>query len=200
MYRNNFLKTVLLITVFLLSFVLVACESKETSEESKNHDHSHSAAESGEAIDAHTLGHVFHAMGVPREVQSKLVKDVKVMYFDVNNGTLSKVDSMTNAKIAVYVCGNAYVGEAPISISGSKVNDSYVFVGLGSGFKKIMDMNFHGVKNDPAREFIKAFKGIDIIDGKLNVTVDKNDEDTKTILSTINFIIGSVEKAAMLMN
>ena len=54
MYRNDFLKNILLMTVFLL--LLVGCESKDKTEESKEHDHhDHSESLSG-SIDEHTLG------------------------------------------------------------------------------------------------------------------------------------------------
>ena len=61
-------------------------------------------------------------------------------------------------------------------------------------------MNLHGVKNDTAREFIKTFKGLDIVDGTVNVSIDENDEDAKNILVTVNFIISSLAKTVLSMN
>ncbi|AYE36239.1 hypothetical protein DB313_01860 [Borrelia turcica IST7] len=204
MYRNYFFKNILLMTIFIL--LLVGCESKNKTEESKahdHHDHDHDHSESLRGpIDEHTLGHILHAMGISvagKDERSKIGKAIKVMHFAGDNEGLREVDSSADAKMTVYSYENAYVAEAHIDIAGSK-QDSHIFVGVSSDLKKIIDMNLNGVKNDTAREFIKTFKGLDIVDGKVNVSIDENDEDAKNILATVNFIIGSLAKTVLSMN
>ncbi|QMU99149.1 hypothetical protein F0310_01765 [Borrelia sp. A-FGy1] len=201
MYRNYFFKNILLVTIFLL--MLLGCESKNKSEESKEHNqHDHSESLSSGSIDDHTLGHVLHAMGMSdadKEERSKIGKAIKVMHFAVYDEGLREVDSSADAKLTVYSYENVYVAKSNIDIGGSN-HDSHIFVGLSSDIKKIIDMNLHGVKNDSAREFIKTFKGLDIIDGKINVSIDKNDEDAKNILVTVNFITSNLAKTVLSMN
>ncbi|WKC57923.1 hypothetical protein [Borrelia sp. P9F1] len=197
MYRGNFLKAVLSMAVFVL--LLVGCESRDTTERSEEGGHVH--IEPLGSIDDHTLGHVLHAMGVSATGGERLSigQAVKVMYFAGDGNELREVGSSSDANVTVYSYENAYVAETNIDIVGSD-QSSHIFVGVSSDLKKIIDMNLHGVKNDPARDFVKTFKGLDITDGRVDISIDENDADTRNILSTVNFIISSLGKTVVSMN
>ncbi|UER67544.1 hypothetical protein LKV13_01820 [Borrelia sp. BU AG58] len=196
MYRSDFFKTVLSVVMFIL--LLVGCESRDKTEGGEEDMHTH--PEHLGAIDEHTLGHVLHAMGVSAagEERLKIGQAVKVMYFVGDNGGLREVGSSADANMTVYLYGDAYVAETRIDVSGGK-EDSHIFVGVSSDIKRIIDMNLHGVKNNLARDFVKTFKGLDITDGRVDLSIGENDGDAGNILSTVNFIIGSLAKTVSLV-
>ncbi|UGQ16050.1 hypothetical protein [Borrelia sp. RT5S] len=197
MYRGDFFKAISLMATFLL--LLMGCESRDTTEGDGKGGHVH--IEPLESMDDHALGHVLHAMGVSATGEERLrVKQaVKVMYFAGDSEELREVSSRTDANLTVYSYENAYAVETNIDVVGSN-QDSHIFVGVSSDIKKIIDMNLHGVKNDPAREFVKTFKGLNISDGRVDIAIDENDSDSRNILSTVNFIISSLAKTIALMN
>ncbi|WKC78840.1 lipoprotein P22 [Borreliella turdi] len=195
MYKNGFLKNCLM--GFLL-FLIIACTSKDTSNEyvEEQEMDSSSKLDDTSKIDEHTIGHVFHAMGVvhSKNDRKSLGKNIKVFYFSEKDGYFETIPSKENAKLIVYFYDNIYAGEAPISISGK---EAFIFVGIDSDFKKIINSNLHGAKSD----LISTFRDLNIKNLKLEITVDKNNSDAKTFFESINYIISGVEKVSpMMMN
>ncbi|WP_151074251.1 lipoprotein P22 [Borreliella turdi] len=195
MDKNGFLKNCLM--GFLL-FLIIACTSKDTSNEyvEEQEMDSSSKLDDTSKIDEHTIGHVFHAMGVvhSKNDRKSLGKNIKVFYFSEKDGYFETIPSKENAKLIVYFYDNIYAGEAPISISGK---EAFIFVGIDSDFKKIINSNLHGAKSD----LISTFRDLNIKNLKLEITVDKNNSDAKTFFESINYIISGVEKVSpMMMN
>ncbi|WKC77926.1 lipoprotein P22 [Borreliella turdi] len=195
MYKNGFLKNCLMGFLF---FLIIACTSKDTSNEyvEEQEMDSSSKLDDTSKIDEHTIGHVFHAMGVvhSKNDRKSLGKNIKVFYFSEKDGYFETIPSKENAKLIVYFYDNIYAGEAPISISGK---EAFIFVGIDSDFKKIINSNLHGAKSD----LISTFRDLNIKNLKLEITVDKNNSDAKTFFESINYIINGVEKVSpMMMN
>ncbi|SCW31319.1 hypothetical protein SAMN02983004_00492 [Borreliella japonica] len=195
MYKNGFLKNYL---VGFLFFLIIACTSKDSSNEYVEEQEVDNSSKLNDAsqIDEHTIGHIFHAMGVvhSKNDRKELGKNIKVLYFSEKDGYFETIPSKEGAKLIVYLYDNIYAGEAPINISGK---EAFIFVGITSDFKKIINSNLHGAQSD----LIGTFKDLDIKNSKLEVTVDENNSDAKTFLESINYIIDGVEKISpMTMN
>ncbi|WKC88038.1 lipoprotein P22 [Borreliella japonica] len=195
MYKNGFLKNYL---VGFLFFLIIACTSKDSSNEYVEEQEVDNSSKLDDAsqIDEHTIGHIFHAMGVvhSKNDRKELGKNIKVLYFSEKDGYFETIPSKEGAKLIVYLYDNIYAGEAPINISGK---EAFIFVGITSDFKKIINSNLHGAQSD----LIGTFKDLDIKNSKLEVTVDENNSDAKTFLESINYIIDGVEKISpMTMN
>ncbi|APS98571.1 hypothetical protein Bmayo_01790 [Borreliella mayonii] len=194
MYKNGFFKNYLLL--FFL-FLIIACTSKDSSNEYVEEQEADSSSKLDDSkIDEHTIGHVFHAMGVvhSKKDRKSLGKNIKVFYFSEQDGHFQTVPSKEDAKLIVYFYDNIYAGEAPINISGK---EAFIFVGITSDLKKIINSNLHGVRSD----LIGTFKDLNIKNSKLEITVDENNSDAKTFLESVNYIIDGVEKiSSMLTN
>lgn len=195
MYKNGFLKNYLM---GLLFFLIIACTSKDSSNEYVEDQEvdGTSKLDDTSKIDEHTIGHVFHAMGVvhSKNDRKSLGKNIKVFYFSEKDGYFETIPSKENAKLIVYFYDNIYAGEAPINISGK---EAFIFVGITPDFKKIINSNLHGAKSD----LIGTFRDLNIKNSKLEVTVDENNSDAKTFLESVNYIIDGIEKISpMMMN
>ncbi|WKC76086.1 lipoprotein P22 [Borreliella valaisiana] len=195
MYKNGFLKNYLM---GLLFFLIIGCTSKDSSNEYVEEQEVDSSSKLNDAskIDEHTIGHVFHAMGVvhSKNDRKSLGENIKVFYFSEKDGHFETIPSKEDAKLIVYLYDNIYAGEAPISISGK---EAFIFVGITSDFKKIINSNLHGAKSD----LIGTFRDLNIKNSKLEVTIDENNADAKTFLESVNYIIDGIEKISpMMMN
>ncbi|AIJ29728.1 lipoprotein P22 [Borreliella valaisiana] len=195
MYKNGFLKNYLM---GLLFFLIIGCTSKDSSNEYVEEQEVDSSSKLNDAskIDEHTIGHVFHAMGVvhSKNDRKSLGENIKVFYFSEKDGYFETIPSKEGAKLIVYLYDNIYAGEAPISISGK---EAFIFVGITSDFKKIINSNLHGAKSD----LIGTFRDLNIKNSKLEVTIDENNADAKTFLESVNYIIDGIEKISpMMMN
>ncbi|WNY66726.1 lipoprotein P22 [Borreliella lusitaniae] len=193
MYKNGFLKNYL---IGFLFFLIIACTSKDSSNEDFEDQEvdNLSTLDDTSKIDEHTIGHVFHAMGVvhSKNDRKSLGKNIKVFYFSEQDGYFETIPSKEGAKLIVYLYDNIYAGEAPISISGK---EAFIFVGINSDFKKIINSNLHGARSD----LIGTFRDLNIKNSKLEVTVDENNPDAKTFLESVNYIIDGVEKISPIM-
>lgn len=192
MYKNGFFKTCFSLFLF---FLIIACASKDSSNEYvEEHEAEGSSKLNDSEIDEHTIGHVFHAMGVvhSKKDRKSLGKNIKVFYFSEKDGHFQTIPSKEDAKLIVYSYDNIYAGEAPISISGK---EAFIFVGITSDFKKIINSNLHGAKSD----LIGTFKDLNIKNSKLEITVDENNSDAKTFLESVNYIIDGVEKISPML-
>ncbi|AJA90187.1 outer surface lipoprotein [Borreliella chilensis] len=195
MYKNGFFKNYL---IGFLLFLIIGCTSKDSSSEYVEEQEVDNPSELNEAskIDEHTIGHIFHAMGVvhSKNDRKSLGKNIKVFYFSEKDGYFETIPSKKDAKLIVYFYDNIYAGEAPISISGK---EAFIFVGITSDFTKIINSNLHGAKSD----LIGTFRDLDIKNSKLEVTVDESNPDAKTFLKSVNYIIDGVVKISpMMMN
>ncbi|AIK18665.1 lipoprotein P22 [Borreliella afzelii] len=195
MYKIGFLKNYLIIGFVL--FLIIACTSKDSSNEYvEEQENNSSKIDDASKIDEHTIGHVFHAMGVvhSKNDRKSLGGNIKVFYFSEKDGYFETIPSKEGAKLIVYLYDNIYAGEAPISISGK---EAFIFVGITSDFKKIINSNLHGAKSD----LIGTFKDLNIKNSKLEITVDENNSDAKTYLESVNYIIDGIEKISpIIMN
>ncbi|MBB6208072.1 lipoprotein P22 [Borreliella lanei] len=192
MYKNGFLKNYLPLFLF---FLIIACTSKDSSNEYVEEQEAGNSSKLDDSkIDEHTIGHVFHAMGVvhSKKDRKSLGKNIKVFYFSEEDGHFQTIPSKEGAKLIVYFYDNIYAGEAPINISGK---EAFIFVGLTPDFKKIINSNLHGVKSD----LIGTFKDLNIKNSKLEITVDENNSDAKTFLESVNYIIDGVEKISPML-
>ncbi|MBB6213006.1 lipoprotein P22 [Borreliella californiensis] len=192
MCKNGFLKNYLLL---LLLFLIIACTSKDSSNEYvEDQEADNSSKLDDSKIDEHTIGHVFHAMGVvhSKNDRKSLGKNIKVFYFSEEDGHFQTIPSKEGAKLIVYFYDNIYAGEAPINISGK---EAFIFVGITSDFKKIINSNLHGARSD----LIGTFKDLNIKNSKLEITVDENNLDAKTFLESVNYIIDGVEKISPML-
>ncbi|QFI14490.1 lipoprotein P22 [Borrelia sp. CA_690] len=195
MYKNGFLRNYLMVFLF---FLIIACTSKDSSNEyvEEQEAEQSSKVDDTSKIDEHTIGHVFHAMGVvhSKSDRKNLGENIKVFYFSEQDGHFQTIPSKENAKLIVYSYDNIYAGEVPISIAGK---DAFIFVGITSDFKKIINSNLHGARSD----LIGTFKDLNIKNSKLEITVDENNSDAKTFLESVNYIIDGVEKISpIIMN
>ncbi|EEF84815.1 lipoprotein P22 [Borreliella spielmanii] len=188
MYKNGVLKNYL---IGFLFFLIIACTSKDSSNEYVEEQEVDNSSKLDDAskIDEHTIGHVFHAMGVvhSKNDRKSLGENIKVFYFSEKDGYFETIPSKEGAKLIVYRYDNIYAGEAPISIYGK---EAFIFVGITSDFKKIINSNLHGAKSD----LIGTFKDLNIKNSKLEITVDDDNSDAKTFLESVNYIIDGVEK------
>lgn len=192
MYKNGFFKNYL--SLFLI-FLVIACTSKDSSNEYVEEQEAENSSKPDDSkIDEHTIGHVFHAMGVvhSKKDRKSLGENIKVFYFSEEDGHFQTIPSKENAKLIVYFYDNVYAGEAPISISGK---EAFIFVGITPDFKKIINSNLHGAKSD----LIGTFKDLNIKNSKLEITVDENNSDAKTFLESVNYIIDGVEKISPML-
>ncbi|WKC90750.1 lipoprotein P22 [Borreliella carolinensis] len=192
MYKNGFLKNYLLLFLF---FLIIACASKDSSNEYVEEQETDKSSKLDDSkIDEHTIGHVFHAMGVvhSKKDRKSLGENIKVFYFSEKDGHFQTIPSKEGAKLIVYFYDNIYAGEAPINISGK---EAFIFVGITSDFKKIINSNVHGARSD----LIGTFKDLNIKDSKLEITIDENNSDAKTFLESVNYIIEGVEKISPML-
>ncbi|WNY64002.1 lipoprotein P22 [Borreliella americana] len=192
MYKNGFLKTYLPLFLF---FLIIACTSKDSSNEYVEEQETENSSKLDDSkIDEHTIGHVFHAMGVvhSKKDRKSLGENIKVFYFSEVDGYFQTIPSKENAKLIVYFYDNIYAGEAPINISGK---EAFIFVGITPDFKKIINSNLHGAKS----ELISTFKNLNIENSKLEIIVDENNLDAKTFLKAVNYIVDGVEKISPML-
>ncbi|WKD00707.1 lipoprotein P22 [Borreliella americana] len=192
MYKNGFLKNYLPLFLF---FLIIACTSKDSSNEYVEEQETENSSKLDDSkIDEHTIGHVFHAMGVvhSKKDRKSLGGNIKVFYFSEVDGYFQTIPSKENAKLIVYFYDNIYAGEAPINISGK---EAFIFVGITPDFKKIINSNLHGAKSD----LISTFKDLNIENSKLEIIVDENNLDAKTFLEAVNYIIDGVEKISPML-
>ncbi|WPM05950.1 hypothetical protein QIA41_02485 [Borreliella sinica] len=193
MYKNGFLKSYI---IGFLLFLIIACTSKDNSNEyvEEQEVDSPSTLDDTSKIDEHTIGHIFHAMGVvhSKNDRKSLGENIKVLYFSEKDGYFETIPSKEDAKLIVYLYDNIYAGEAPITISG---REAFIFVGITPDFKKIINSNLHGATSD----LIGTFKDLEIKNSKLEVSIDENNSDAKTFLDSINYIIDGIEKTSSIM-
>ncbi len=81
MYKNGFFKNYL--SLFLI-FLVIACTSKDSSNEYVEEQEAENSSKPDDSkIDEHTIGHVFHAMGVvhSKKDRKSLGKNIKVFIF-----------------------------------------------------------------------------------------------------------------------
>ncbi|MCD2332667.1 lipoprotein P22 [Borreliella americana] len=192
MYKNGFLKDYLPLFLF---FLIIACTSKDSSNEYVEEQETESSSKLDDSkIDEHTIGHVFHAMGVvhSKKDRKSLGENIKIFYFSEVDGYFQTIPSKENAKLIVYFYDNIYAGEVPINIFGK---EAFIFVGITPDFKKIINSNLHGAKSD----LIGTFKDLNIKNSKLEIIVDENNLDAKTFLEAVNYIIDGVEKISPML-
>ncbi|MCD2349119.1 lipoprotein P22 [Borreliella americana] len=192
MYKNGFLKNYLPLFLF---FLIIACTSKDSSNEYVEEQETESSSKLDDSkIDEHTIGHVFHAMGVvhSKKDRKSLGENIKIFYFSEVDGYFQTIPSKENAKLIVYFYDNIYAGEVPINIFGK---EAFIFVGITPDFKKIINSNLHGAKSD----LIGTFKDLNIKNSKLEIIVDENNLDAKTFLEAVNYIIDGVEKISPML-